>query len=79
MKINATTTTTTTTTTPHHQPFGWQSREFLRCLAVGQAVTFKVDYKVPAINRDFGTIVLTSTGESLNKVSSSSSSSSSRR
>lgn len=45
------------------QPWGWQSREFLRKLAVGYPVTFKVDYTVPAINREFGTIMLN--GESI--------------
>ena len=40
------------------QPFGWQSREFLRNLLIGKRVEFKVDYKVAAINRDFGTITL---------------------
>ncbi|CAL0327720.1 unnamed protein product [Lupinus luteus] len=38
------------------EPFAWESREFLRKLTIGKEVTFKVDYNVPAINRDFGTV-----------------------
>ncbi|XP_019416742.1 PREDICTED: ribonuclease TUDOR 1-like isoform X2 [Lupinus angustifolius] len=38
------------------EPFAWESREFLRKLCIGKEVTFKVDYNVPSINRDFGTV-----------------------
>ncbi|KAE9587364.1 hypothetical protein Lal_00004854 [Lupinus albus] len=38
------------------EAFAWESREFLRKLTIGKEVTFKVDYNVPAINRDFGTV-----------------------
>lgn len=47
------------------QPFGWGSREFLRKLVLGQQVTFKVDYRVESISRDFGTITLN--GESVSR------------
>ncbi|KAK7282156.1 hypothetical protein RIF29_10740 [Crotalaria pallida] len=38
------------------EPYAWQSREYLRKLTIGKEVTFKVDYNVPTINRDFGTV-----------------------
>lgn len=40
------------------EPYAWSAREFLRKLAVGKAVTFKVEYKVPSINREFGSVWL---------------------
>ncbi|KAK7318358.1 hypothetical protein RJT34_03057 [Clitoria ternatea] len=40
------------------EPFAWESREFLRKLCIGKEVTFRVDYTVPSINRDFGTVFL---------------------
>eukprot|EP00252_Welwitschia_mirabilis_P024927 TRINITY_DN7610_c0_g1_i1.p1 TRINITY_DN7610_c0_g1~~TRINITY_DN7610_c0_g1_i1.p1 ORF type:complete len:993 (+),score=268.32 TRINITY_DN7610_c0_g1_i1:311-3289(+) len=40
------------------EPFAWQSREFLRKLCIGKEVSFRVDYTVPNIQRDFGTVVL---------------------
>ncbi|KAI4336418.1 hypothetical protein L6164_014947 [Bauhinia variegata] len=40
------------------EPFAWESREFLRKLTIGKEVTFRVDYNVPSINRDFGTVFL---------------------
>ncbi|XP_051119159.1 ribonuclease TUDOR 2-like [Andrographis paniculata] len=40
------------------EPFAWDSREFLRKLCIGKEVTFKVDYTVPSINREFGTVML---------------------
>uniref|UniRef100_A0A7S2RCV2 Uncharacterized protein n=1 Tax=Mucochytrium quahogii TaxID=96639 RepID=A0A7S2RCV2_9STRA len=40
------------------EPFAFQSREFLRKLAVGKAVRFKVEYSVPSINRQFGAVYL---------------------
>ncbi|KAG8388177.1 hypothetical protein BUALT_Bualt02G0098700 [Buddleja alternifolia] len=40
------------------EPFAWESREFLRKLCVGKEVTFRVDYTVPSINREFGTVFL---------------------
>ncbi|XP_027339745.1 ribonuclease TUDOR 1 isoform X2 [Abrus precatorius] len=40
------------------EPFAWESREFLRKLCIGKEVTFRVDYSVPSINRDFGTVFI---------------------
>lgn len=40
------------------EPFAWDSREFLRNLTIGKEVTFRVDYTVPSINREFGTVYL---------------------
>ncbi|XP_057767720.1 ribonuclease TUDOR 1 [Salvia miltiorrhiza] len=40
------------------EPFAWQSREFLRKLCIGKEVTFRVDYTVPSINREFGSVFL---------------------
>ncbi|XP_061369869.1 ribonuclease TUDOR 1 [Gastrolobium bilobum] len=40
------------------EPFAWESREFLRKLSIGKEVTFRVDYNVQSINRDFGTVFL---------------------
>ncbi|XP_075490164.1 ribonuclease TUDOR 1-like isoform X1 [Primulina tabacum] len=40
------------------EPFAWDSREFLRKLSIGKEVTFKVDYTVSSINREFGSVVL---------------------
>lgn len=40
------------------QPYAWASREFLRTLAIGKTVRFKVEYRVAAINRDFGAVWL---------------------
>ncbi|XP_073036782.1 ribonuclease TUDOR 1-like [Primulina eburnea] len=40
------------------EPFAWDSREFLRKLCIGKEVTFKVDYTVASINREFGTVFL---------------------
>lgn len=40
------------------EPFAWDSREFLRNLCIGKEVTFKVDYTVPSIGREFGTVFL---------------------
>ncbi|CAI0547988.1 unnamed protein product [Linum tenue] len=40
------------------EPFAWDSREFLRKLCIGKEVTFKVDYAVPSIGREFGTVFL---------------------
>uniref|UniRef100_A0A2P2MH02 Ribonuclease n=2 Tax=Rhizophora mucronata TaxID=61149 RepID=A0A2P2MH02_RHIMU len=41
------------------EPFAWESREHLRKLCIGQEVTFKVDYSVPSIGREFGSVFLT--------------------
>lgn len=38
--------------------FGWESREYLRKMVIGQVVKFKVLYKVDVISRTFGTIEL---------------------
>eukprot|EP00640_Fibrocapsa_japonica_P004086 CAMPEP_0113937328 /NCGR_PEP_ID=MMETSP1339-20121228/3973_1 /TAXON_ID=94617 /ORGANISM="Fibrocapsa japonica" /LENGTH=219 /DNA_ID=CAMNT_0000940049 /DNA_START=183 /DNA_END=839 /DNA_ORIENTATION=+ /assembly_acc=CAM_ASM_000762 len=40
------------------EPYAWQSREFLRKMCIGKVVSFKVEYRVAAINRDFGTVML---------------------
>ncbi|KAJ7957145.1 Ribonuclease [Quillaja saponaria] len=40
------------------ESFAWESREFLRKLCIGKEVTFRVDYTVQSINRDFGTVFL---------------------
>ncbi|KAJ3678211.1 hypothetical protein LUZ60_002014 [Juncus effusus] len=40
------------------EPFAWDSREYLRNLCIGKEVTFKVDYTVPSIGREFGTVFL---------------------
>ncbi|KAK7399303.1 hypothetical protein VNO78_10484 [Psophocarpus tetragonolobus] len=40
------------------EPFAWESREFLRKLCIGKEVIFRVDYTVPSINRDFGSVLL---------------------
>lgn len=40
------------------ESYGWQSREFLRKMVIGQVVKFKVLYKVDAISRTFGTLEL---------------------
>ena len=42
----------------HEEPFGWESREFLRKMLIGQMVKFKVLYKVDAISRSFATLEL---------------------
>ncbi|RLN73714.1 hypothetical protein BBJ28_00026222, partial [Nothophytophthora sp. Chile5] len=41
-----------------NEPYAWASREHLRKLCVGKVVRFKVEYRVPAINRDFGSVWL---------------------
>lgn len=38
------------------EPYAWEAREALRELCIGKEVTFKVDYAVPSINREFGTV-----------------------
>ncbi|CAM8936825.1 unnamed protein product [Rhodiola kirilowii] len=40
------------------EPFAWQSREFLRKLCIGKEVTFRVEYTVPSIGREFGSVFL---------------------
>ncbi|TMW64988.1 hypothetical protein Poli38472_009155 [Pythium oligandrum] len=40
------------------EPYAWASREFLRKLCIGKQVRFKVEYRVNAINRDFGSVWL---------------------
>lgn len=40
------------------EPFAWESREFLRNLTIGKEVTFRVDYTVPSIGREFGSVFL---------------------
>uniref|UniRef100_K3X0E8 Uncharacterized protein n=1 Tax=Globisporangium ultimum (strain ATCC 200006 / CBS 805.95 / DAOM BR144) TaxID=431595 RepID=K3X0E8_GLOUD len=41
-----------------NEPYAWASREFLRKTAIGKTVRFKVEYRVGAINRDFGSVWL---------------------
>ncbi|KAL4085983.1 hypothetical protein PRIC1_014607 [Phytophthora ramorum] len=41
-----------------NEPYAWASREHLRKLCVGKQVRFQVEYRVPAINRDFGSVWL---------------------
>ncbi|THG19009.1 hypothetical protein TEA_008747 [Camellia sinensis var. sinensis] len=40
------------------KPFAWESREYLRKLCMGKDVTFKVDYTVPSIGREFSFVFL---------------------
>ena len=40
------------------EPFGWESREYLRKLLIGNVVKFKVLYTVATINRKFGSLEL---------------------
>ncbi|XP_031490324.1 ribonuclease TUDOR 1 [Nymphaea colorata] len=40
------------------EPFAWASREYLRKLCIGKEVTFRVDYTVPSIGREFGSVFL---------------------
>ncbi|XP_062091486.1 ribonuclease TUDOR 1 [Humulus lupulus] len=40
------------------EPFAWDSREFLRKLCIGKEVSFHVDYTVPAIGREFGSVFI---------------------
>ncbi|RLN05782.1 hypothetical protein BBO99_00002830 [Phytophthora kernoviae] len=41
-----------------NEPYAWASREHLRKLCIGKPVRFKVEYRVSAINRDFGSVYL---------------------
>ncbi|KAG3001750.1 hypothetical protein PC120_g20087, partial [Phytophthora cactorum] len=41
-----------------NEPYAWASREHLRKLCIGKQVRFNVEYRVPAINRDFGSVWL---------------------
>jgi staphylococcal nuclease domain-containing protein 1 len=40
------------------EPYGWESREFLRKLCIGKAVSFRVVYVVSSINRTFADVEL---------------------
>ncbi|GFZ07903.1 TUDOR-SN protein 1 [Actinidia rufa] len=40
------------------EPFAWESREYLRKLCIGKDVSFRVDYTVPSIGREFGSVFL---------------------
>lgn len=40
------------------EPFAWESREYLRQLCIGKDVTFRVEYTVPSIGREFGSVFL---------------------
>lgn len=46
------------TLTIHFQPFAFESRDFLRRGLVGKVVRFRVLYKVPTSNREYGLITL---------------------
>ncbi|CAI9773683.1 unnamed protein product [Fraxinus pennsylvanica] len=41
------------------EPFAWESREFLRKLCIGKDIAFRVDYTVPSIGREFGSVLIT--------------------
>lgn len=47
------------------EPFAWESREFLRKKCIGKEVTFKVDYTVSAINREFASVFVGDTNLAL--------------
>eukprot|EP00249_Psilotum_nudum_P022287 c28457_g1_i1 orf=385-3351(+) len=51
------------------EPFAWDSREFLRKKCIGQEVTFKVDYVVATISREFGSVFLGETNLAASVVS----------
>ncbi|OMO52308.1 hypothetical protein COLO4_37280 [Corchorus olitorius] len=40
------------------EQYAWESREFLRKLCIGKEVTFRVEYTVPSIGREFGSVYL---------------------
>lgn len=40
------------------EPYAFASKEFLRRLAIGRECVFRVDYKIEAANRDFGSVFL---------------------
>ncbi|KAI8002961.1 putative DUF21 domain-containing protein [Camellia lanceoleosa] len=40
------------------EPFAWENTEYLRKLCMGKDVTFKVDYTVPSIGQEFGSVFL---------------------
>ncbi|KAK3284178.1 hypothetical protein CYMTET_8157, partial [Cymbomonas tetramitiformis] len=42
------------------EPYAWESREHLRKKLIGKDVVFRVDYTVPSIAREFGTVYLKS-------------------
>eukprot|EP00898_Chlorokybus_atmophyticus_P005051 jgi/Chlat1/5547/Chrsp369S00840 len=44
--------------TSRDEPWAWQSKEYLRRRCIGKQVTFRVDYAVPTIGREFGTVYL---------------------
>jgi hypothetical protein len=50
------------------EPWAWQSREYLRKKVIGKAVVFKVDYTVPSINREFGSVFLDDTNLAIDVV-----------
>lgn len=50
------------------EPWAWQSREYLRKKVIGKAVVFKVDYAVPSINREFGSVFMDDTNLALDVV-----------
>ncbi|EEF51666.1 ebna2 binding protein P100, putative [Ricinus communis] len=40
------------------ESFAWESREYLRKLCIGKEVIFKIEYTVPSIGREFGSVFL---------------------
>eukprot|EP00899_Mesostigma_viride_P011044 jgi/Mesvir1/19941/Mv13205-RA.1 len=50
------------------EPFAWDSREYLRRKCIGKTVKFCVDYAVPSINREFGSVFLDETNLALDVV-----------
>eukprot|EP00968_Pinguiococcus_pyrenoidosus_P020470 scaffold2405_cov211-Pinguiococcus_pyrenoidosus.AAC.4 len=48
--------------------FAWQSREYLRKLLLGKAVNFTIEYTVEAIKRSFGSVVISDTGDHVQKL-----------
>ncbi|KAI8020486.1 Ribonuclease TUDOR 1 [Camellia lanceoleosa] len=51
------------------EPFAWESREYLRKLYMGKDITFKVDYTVPSIGQEFGSVFLSDKNVALMVVS----------
>lgn len=49
------------------EPYSWHAREWLRQLLIGQRVTFRIDYRVQALNRVFATVQIPDIPESVNE------------
>lgn len=48
------------------EPYAWASREWLRTRLIGERVTFRIDYRVPNLNRIFATVMHPSSSNSIN-------------